>query len=258
MFAPLEPLLAFDADPCRTYDEIELNAFLWRRFFGMADDEVIELCALPASEKQPPFVAYAPTLAHSIRLMRETAVASGATGCFVVPNQINPAIAHRYTANQWHRGASGRASDHEIERVRVVYIDCDAERPRGISATADEKRRAYELSKRVEDFLVSRLGDDRALARGDSGNGYALFVAVEPFAPTKETNERIAKLLKLLAERFTVAGAKIDTAVFNPARLVPAFGTKKTKGADSPERPHRSTHFICRPKIRRVPLEVIA
>jgi hypothetical protein len=260
MASPSAPPRAFTfaEDPCRTYDELELNAFLSRRFFGMADTETIELCAVPPSQKLTPQVAYATNAANCIRLMREAESLPNSTGCYVVPNEIKSGVAARYHLNRWHRADSGRTADHEIERVRVIYIDCDAERVKGVSSTDEEKRAAYDLSLRVEKFIVSRLGDDHALARGDSGNGYAIFVAVEPFEPTKETTERVARFLKALAARFTVPGAKIDPTVFNPARLVPAFGTRKTKGADTPARPHRSTHFICRPTIKRVRLEVFA
>jgi hypothetical protein len=48
-----------------------------------------------------------------------------------------------------------------------VYIDCDPERTTGISATDAEKRIAYDLSLDVERFLVSKLGDDLPLGRGD-------------------------------------------------------------------------------------------
>jgi hypothetical protein len=253
------PRIDVDADPTRTYDVPELNAHLFlRQFLDVQEGEPVELCVLPPSPKHIPHVAYATSYADAVRLMREGTSVPRGTGVYVVPNMIKRAIAARYTPNRWHRADAGRAADHEIELVRTVYIDCDAERPKGISATDGEKARAYELMRRVESFLVHRLGNDQPLGRGDSGNGYSIFIAVEPFAPTKATGERIERLLKALAANFVVPGAKIDTSVFNPARLVPAFGVLKTKGASGPDRPHRPTFFICRPNVRRIPLEVIA
>jgi hypothetical protein len=252
------PMLAFDADPHRIYDDVELSCLLWRRFFDIAADEPLELVALPPSPKQVPHVAYASSVDDCVRLMREAANIPRATGTYLVPNKIKPAIAARYPRDRWCRADAGRAADHEIDLVRSIYIDCDAERPKGISATDREKAHARALLRIVEDFLVQKLGDDRPLARGDSGNGFSLFIAVEPFVPSAATSSQVEKLLKALARKFEVTGAKIDTSVFNPARLVPAFGTLKTKGESTDDRPHRSTHFSCRPVVRRVPLEVLA
>jgi hypothetical protein len=242
----------------RSYAVLELNTFLFHRFLGMADEEVVELVVLPPSPKMVPSVAYATSLADMTRLAREASRIQRGTGVYVVPNKIEAAIAARYPVNCWNRADAGRANDGEIELVRTIYIDCDSDRPRGISATDAEKACAYELLRRVEEFFIDELGDDRALGRGDSGNGYSLFIAVEPFVPTKETGERIEGLLKGLARKFQIDGAKIDCSVFNPARLTPMFGSLKCKGSDTPERPHRPTFFICRPNIRRVPLEVLA
>jgi hypothetical protein len=241
-----------------TYDVPELNAYLFRRFLEMADDEVVELCVLPPSEKITPHVAYATTPTDAVRLMRSARNIPRGTGCYIVPAKIKPAIAARYQPNCWNQAYGGRAADSEIELVRSIYIDCDVPRPKGISTTESEKLQAYELSRQIEEFLASRLGDDRPLGRGDSGNGYSIFIAVEPFAPTAETSGRIERFLKGLARKFQVDGAAIDTSVFNPARLVPAFGTLKTKGANTPDRPHQPTFFICRPNVRRIPLEVLA
>jgi hypothetical protein len=242
----------------RTYSVPELNAFLFlRQFLGVKDGEPVELCVLPPSPKHVPHVAYATTHADAVRLMREAASIPKGTGCYLVPNRIKPAIAARYAMDRWHRADGGRAADHEIEEVRTVFIDCDAERPRGITATDAEKSRAYDLLRRVEAFFVQELGDDRALGRGDSGNGFSLFIALESFAPTVESSAKIERLLKLLARKFQVDGAKIDVSVFNPARLVPAFGTLKTKGASTKDRPHRPTFFVCRPNVKRIPLEAL-
>src|SRR5262249_33703167 len=150
------------------YDVPELNAFLFQRFLGIEPGEVIELCVLPPSPKLVPHVAYATTHAHAVRLMRESSSIPRGTGCYVVPNKIKPAIAARYPANQWVRADAGRAADHEIDHVRIIYVDGDAERPKGISSTAAEKASAYDLLRQVEEFFAEELGGDRALGRGDS------------------------------------------------------------------------------------------
>jgi hypothetical protein len=239
----------------RGLDHPEIAVSQWRRFFGFADTDPCELVVLLPG-KRAPWVAYATNADQCVRLMREGEKIRGGTGVYMVPNEIHPAIVARYPANTWTPADSGRVNDGEIVAVRCIYIDCDAERPKNISSTDTEKAAAYTLARAGEAFLVERLGDDWPLAFADSGNGYSVFLALAPFKPTKETSTKIERFLKALAARFDdVPGAKVDASVFNPARLCPAFGTVKTKGTDTPERPHRLTTFCCRPDVRRIPIE---
>lgn len=170
---------------------------------------------------------------------------------------LDPRLGARYEPGRWQRARNGRATDKDIQSLRVVFIDYDAERPKGISSTDDEQRAAWEVSRAVEDYISANLGTE-ALGHGASGNGYFTLIAIEPCAPTAETTTGISKFLTLLNKKFRAPGVKIDASVSNPARLMPCPGTWKRKGRDTDERPHRMTSFVCRPRVVRVPLtEVI-
>ena len=57
---------------------------------------------------------------------------------------------------------------------------------------------------------------------------------------------------------FSTEQVKIDTAVFNPARITKLYGTIATKGASTPERPHRRSGIIRKPeKIETTPMDLI-
>lgn len=237
-------------------DVLEMTARLRLRYLGVADDEIVELCALPVG-KRPPWVAYAQGVEETIRLMREGECLAETTGIYQVGNRIVQAIAHRYPAGRWVQAIAGRAQDNEIELRRELYIDLDSVRPRGISATDAEKRPVYDVADALQEFLATRIGVE-PIARGDSGNGLAVHVRLVPFAPTAETDARIERLLKILAKKFGTKYVEIDTTVANRARLGPCYGSLKKKGVDSPQRPHRRTRFSCRGTVVAVPLEVLA
>jgi hypothetical protein len=236
----------------------DISALYFCRFLGLKRGDPVELVALYPG-KAWPRVAYATSKEEMLRLMREGDETPGVHGVYIVANQITPAISARYELNGWHKGENGRANDSEIQARRVLYIDIDSDRPRGISATDTEKRPCYEVADQVEAFLREALGDPMgfSLGRGDSGNGLSVFVALEPSVPSKDSTDRIAKFLRALNAKFGTDRVKIDSTVGNPARLVPAFGTIKRKGANTPERPHRPTYFTCRAEVRRVPLEAL-
>lgn len=227
----------------------------WRRFIGVVDDAPTELAAFCRGRIQ---VAQAMTAEAHARLLREAEDLPRFTSVHMLVNHsIDPAVLARYPHDRWVYADNGRVTDKEVTTLRVLYIDIDPERPKGISATDAEKRAAWEVCCRVEAWLASRIPAG-AIGRGDSGNGYSLFVALEPLAPTADTTARVARFLRLVAQKFNSERVKIDTAVSNPARLGPAFGVRKCKGEDAADRPHRQTYFSARGDVVRVALEVLA
>ncbi len=136
--------------------------------------------------------------------------------------------------------AKSTSKDADILAYTLFVVDVDPERPAGISATDAEKGAALDVVEAVRAWLAER-GVKCLLA--DSGNGYHLLVPLTAYLG--EDVKRAAKdahdLLKLLAERFSTAGAKVDTATFNPSRILKLYGTRAVKGPDTPERPHRDS-----------------
>ncbi|MFA4900887.1 MAG: hypothetical protein WC563_15320 [Brevundimonas sp.] len=233
---------------------LEVSVSLFRRFMLAAPEATVELTAFDARKKV--HVAYARSEADQVRLSREADARSDISGVYTVFNHIHDGLYARIGENRWVPFAS-RSSDNDVTRIVAVYLDFDAQRPRDISATDDEKRAAYAASLACEAFLAKELGGDDCLARGDSGNGYALFIALQPTAPGPETRAKTDRFLKAMAKMFGTDRCKVDTAVSNPARLCPAFGTRKRKGIDCTDRPHRGTYFSCRGEVRRIPIEAL-
>lgn len=250
-----QPAPCTDVDDDDALDELEVNARVFARFLEIADGEVTELTALP-SGRGVPWVAHAHGTGELVRLVRDGEELTGTSGVYVVANVVHPGIGARYIPGRWHRGDSLRANDGEITQRRVVYVDLDSIRPRGISATDEEKRPVYDVADEIETFLETAIPQS-AIGRGDSGNGLAIFIALEPTPVNTDTNKKIERFLKAMQAKFQTDRVQIDTSVFNPARLVPMFGSTKRKGIHTKERPHRRTYFTCRGRVVRVPLEVL-
>ena len=236
-------------------DELELSTALVRRFLGIGDTEFIELTAFIEGRI---LVAQCSSETDHVRLLREAEKLRGFNGSYQLVNgPTDPALAARYEPAKWNRAWNGRATDRDVQQLRAVFLDCDPVRPKGVSSTDQQLEQAREIAHAVTAWLAEVLGDDAPIGGGCSGNGFFSLVAIEPIAPSAETTKRIAGLLGLLQKKFGTERVKIDTSVSNPARLMPAPGTWKRKGTNTPQRPHRMTSFTCRGTVRRVPLEAL-
>lgn len=237
--------------------EIDMGTRLQRRFFGMGDNEPIELSIFVRGRV---FVAHAMSVDHHVRLLTEAERIEGFEGSYCCFN--GPAvdgIYYRYPHNEIIRWAKKRTTDKEIRAGRCIFIDWDTnnrERISGISATDAELAATWPPANECRRWLERELGAE-SIAFGCSGNGHFVLVAVESFAPTEQTTERIATFLEIMNKRFGTSAAKVDGTVAHPGRLMPCAGTTKAKGINSPERPHRRTTITCRPDVVRVPLEAV-
>lgn len=89
----------------------------------------------------------------------------------------------------------------------------------------------------------------------DSGNGYHLLYKVKAELESKEI---IANFLTVLDMWFSTEEVLIDTAVFNPSRITKLYETVARKGTNSPERPHRQSHFLHVPdEIQATPMALV-
>jgi hypothetical protein len=236
-------------------NELEISVALIRRFLGIEHDELLELTAFAEGRIH---VAHARCADEQIRLLREAEAIRGLNGAYQLVNgPIDEALGARYEPGRWHKAWNGRATDRDVRTRRAVFLDVDPVRPKGISSTDEQLHEAWEVSHAVERWLADTLGDSLPIGHGCSGNGYFTLIAIAPTAPTPEATARISRLLDMLQKKFGTERVKIDRAVTNPARLMPAPGTWKRKGVDSPERPHRMTSFSCRGTVTRIPLEVL-
>ena len=134
-------------------------------------------------------------------------------------------------------------SDNDIAGYQWLLIDADPVRPSGISASKEEKEAARRVAGMTMKKLMAMGFSEPVVA--DSGNGYHLLFRIHA-----DTDERqvLADFLAVLDMWFSTEAVKIDTAVYNPARITKLYGTVAKKGASTPERPHRRSGIIRKPE----------
>ena len=181
-----------------------------------------------------------------------------APGVYIVPNPVNRALLAR--ANNRARDVNKRdalTSDKDIVGRRWLLIDCDADRPAGISSSDDEHDAALARAGEIRDSLLDEGWPEPIVA--DSGNGAHLMYRVE--LPTDDGG-LVKRCLEALGERFDDGAVHIDQTVFNPARIWKLYGTPARKGDNTPERPHRLARLLSVPAtltvVPREMLEILA
>jgi hypothetical protein len=148
-----------------------------------------------------------------------------------------------FTLNPLKPDLEKTARDVDVLRRHWLLIDVDAVRAvAGVqNATEAEKQSAIELGYAIRDFLAG-LGWPRPIAI-DSGNGCHLLYRIE--LPNDDASRDLVKaVLAELARRFDHGAAKVDTGVFNAARISKLPGTVVRKAPATVERPHRVGRLI--------------
>ena len=144
-------------------------------------------------------------------------------------------------------------TDGDIAGYQWLLIDADPVRPSGVSASREEKEAARRVAGMTMKKLMAMGFSEPVVA--DSGNGYHLLFHIHASTTEKQV---LADFLAVLDMWFSAELVKIDTAVFNPARITKLYGTIATKGASTPERPHRRSGIIRKPeKIETTPMALI-
>ncbi len=173
---------------------------------------------------------------------RNLAMLKGAKGIYFVPNAADPALLAR-ACNRLRKTPKGEStSDSNIIARRWLLLDFDAIRPSGISASDAEHQAALDKAEVVAEFLTG-LGWP-APVYADSGNGAHLLYRIDLAA---DDDGIVQRTLQALADKFNDDTVKVDTGVFNPARVWKCYGTKCCKGDDTPDRPHRMASIISKP-----------
>ena len=166
-------------------------------------------------------------------------VTDRAKGVYCTLNALNPDILAR-RCNRIDRAEEGELSkDRDIIARRWLPIDFDPVRDSRISASDEEKAFAKSAVDDVRDFLGGRGWPAPVLL--DSGNGFWLMYRID--LPTDDGGV-VERCLKELAPRFDSDKVKIDTGVFNPARICKMTGTMARKGDNIPNRPHRRADVL--------------
>lgn len=175
-------------------------------------------------------------------------------GVYVVLNRLNPDLLAR-SSNRLRVRPKNTTTDADIIEWRWLYIDADANRPAGISATDAQHEAASERIRQIRDFLTARGWPEPIWA--DSGNGGHLLYRL-PAMDVKRAGDLVKRCLKALAARYSDPVVKVDESTATPARLCKLYGTMARKGDSTPERPHRRSALIETPeRIDPVPITAL-
>lgn len=165
---------------------------------------------------------------------------------YFTPNPLDPALMARAANRLSYKPKPDTAKDEHVQRRRWLLIDCDAERPAGISSTDAEHAAALARIREIADWLTNDMQWPRPVV-GDSGNGGHLCYWID--LPNNEAATRLVEgCLAALGRLFSRDGLKIDPAVGNASRIWKLYGTMAKKGDSVPERPHRRAQILSVPE----------
>jgi len=161
-------------------------------------------------------------------------------GIYITLNPCNPALLAR-CCNRVRPYAEVTTSDHDILKRCWLLIDCDPQRPAGISSTKKEHARAITTSCGVwDDLRGAGLGDPIV---ADSGNGGHLLYRLD-LSNTQRATELVQRVLVGVAARCAPDDVDIDLTVYNPSRICKLYGTMTRKGDSTMDRPHRRSRIL--------------
>lgn len=165
--------------------------------------------------------------------------------CYFTLQEINPKIVAR---NENHLSVTKTVtSDADIIAYRFLHIDIDPERPSGIQSTDEESRVAVKRLTMVNEFLRSNFQFPEPIIVF-SGNGVTADYKIQRIKANDENKKLIHSCLEVLSALFSDDKAKVDTTVFNPARIIKMPGTISAKGSNTETRPHRLSEILSCPK----------
>ena len=179
-------------------------------------------------------------------LVQAAASITSAKGVYITLNPCRRGLItranNRLRTSDDMRLDSRTTQDSEIIYYRWLPIDIDPVRQDGNDSSSEsEHEAALLLARQVRQHLHSDGWGWPIFA--DSGNGAHLLYPIQR-GELKETELFLQRTLASLAHQFNTDDAKIDTGVFNPARIWKLYGTMACKGDPTPEWPHRMSHII--------------
>ncbi len=166
------------------------------------------------------------------------------SGAYFTLQVIDPRLLGR--AFNRIRQTDQTTSDRDVRFYRWLPLDLDPVRPAGISSSDSELADALKLSDVVADYCVKEKGFSKPI-RAMSGNGAHLLFRLADLPANDENKKMIKNFLEGLAQRFDTEIVKLDTTVYNPARVWKLYGTQARKGDPLPAgqyreaRPHRES-----------------
>ena len=179
---------------------------------------------------------------------RDAARLSGkAPGVYTTINPVNPELLAR-ASNRSKTFANLTVSDSDILFRHFVLIDIDPVRPSGISSTDAEQAAATERAEEIAAYLVEQGSPPESLLEVSTGNGAAFWLQVD-LANDNKSTELVKHFLESLDFQFSDSPVKVDTSVYNAARIAKIPGTMACKGDSTIERPHRVSSILNAPDV---------
>jgi putative DNA primase/helicase len=175
-------------------------------------------------------------------------------GIYFTMNPIRPDL-FRQAPNRLITNAVTTTKDSDIVRRVKVLIDCDPVRQAGVSSTEAEHQAALDRIRKIRAFLRI-LGWPEPI-ECDSGNGGHLIYEID-LPNDADSTSLVKAVLKTLAGMFDDELVKVDTSVYNAARITKLYGTLTCKGSNTDERPHRRSAILSQPlELLPVPRELL-
>lgn len=151
--------------------------------------------------------------------------------------------------NQPPSRATMQLSAAQIEKYRWILLDFDPERPTNQNSTEAEREEAEFIMGEVWGFLTEHGFPEPIMVM--SGNGYQLLF---PFDAPKTAEKTVRQFLRLLDRMFSTDKVKVDTKVYDLARIARLPGTVNRKGPDTPDRPQRVAEVLALPDEPQEPI----
>ena len=166
--------------------------------------------------------------------------------CYFTLQEINPSIVARN--ENCLSVVKSVTSDADIQAYRFLHIDIDPDRPSGIQSTNQESKLALNRLKTVDEFLRDNFLFPEPIIVF-SGNGVTADYKLQRVTANDENKKLIHSCLEGLSSLFSDDKAKVDTTVFNPARIIKIPGTISAKGSNTKDRPHRISQILSCPEV---------
>lgn len=135
-------------------------------------------------------------------------------------------------------------NDEEIVGRKWIMIDLDPKRASGVNSSNQELEYAHKKAVEVYKFLRDNGFNEPVICM--SGNGYHLMYACR-IGVSQETDLLIERFINALAMLFTDEYVDVDKKCKNRARLSKVYGTTAKKGANSEDRPWRTSYIVKSP-----------
>lgn len=227
------------------YIDIE-QVYKWWSVFH-EDGEVCEVRCIDANKTAPIMSGYYKSIDNLIRDISKVSLDERYQIYFIL-NRIKDECYDRKQCEHMMQKPANTTNDKDIEGIKWIFIDFDANHSAGIGSTDAQvelaKKKAHEVCKFLRDNGFSKP------VVGMSGNGFHAYVRCN-LANNDESENLIRKFTSALGMLFSDDDIKIDPATKNASRLGKIFGTMARKGRNSTERPWRYSKLI------QIPDEII-